>query len=409
MLVLVLFKDYTEKCLKLEDAILEKVENINGEQHIYVSLPIKEHACPRCGATTKKIKDYYNQKIKDLEANGDRVFIHVHKRRYVCKECCKTFFEENSFLTRYKRATQRFYIKIISETQSMQTFTQIAARYHVSITHVRNLFKVISYPRPTLPAIISIDEFKGNANGERFQCILTNPETHEVLDILPSRDPEQLRAYFLKFSRKERANVDAIVMDMSTIFRSVAKDLFPDAQIVVDKFHLIRLITWALDKVRRRIQKKMDSYNRKDFKRSKSLLLKPNHKLSTEDKLVVNRMLNMSPDLSHAYALKEAFYNVFKSSNSTEAKTALGKWVWYAEKIGLYEFRSCKRTITQWFKGISNIFEYNVSNGFTEGYNNKIKVLKRISYGYRSFDTFRNRILFIQTIKRADTNYSVSA
>ena len=95
MLVLVLFKDYTEKCLKLEDVILEKVENINGEQHIYLSLPIKEHTCPRCGATTKRIKDYYDQKIKDLEANGDRVFIHVHKRRYICKECCKTFFEEN--------------------------------------------------------------------------------------------------------------------------------------------------------------------------------------------------------------------------------------------------------------------------------------------------------------------------
>ena len=194
------------------------------------------------------------------------------------------------------------------------------------------------------------------------------------------------RAYFLKFSRKERANVDAIVMDMSTIFRSVAKDLFPEAEIVVDKFHLIRLITWALDKVRRKIQKKMDSYNRKSFKRSKSLLLKPNHKLSTEDKLVVNRMLNMSPDLSHAYALKEAFYNVFKSSNAKEAKTALGKWVWYAEKIGLYEFRSCKRTITQWFKGISNIFVYNVSNGFTEGYNNKIKVfINGMSQGSKVF------------------------
>ncbi len=113
-------------------------------------------------------------------------------------------------------------------------------------------------------------------------------------------------------------------MDMSNVFRSIAEDLFPCAQIVADKFHVIRLVSWNLDKVRKQEQLKMSKTRMRYFKRSKKRLLSPRNKLSDKDKAAVDVMLSLSRRLSRAYALKEEFYNVFRSKTKSEAKGALG-------------------------------------------------------------------------------------
>ena len=130
------------------------------------------------------------------------------------------------------------------------------------------------------------------------------------------------------------------------------------------------------------------------FKRSKKLLLSPRSKLSDEDKAAVDVMLSLSPRLSRAYVLKEEFYKVFMSKTKSEAKRALGRWLWLVDKAGLEEFKNCRLTFSRWFEAITNIIKYQVTNGFTEGINNKIKVLKRVSYGIKTFKILRNRVLF---------------
>ena len=386
--------DYIEKCLNLKGIIVKNIVNIAEEQHIYLSLPVQEQCCPHCGHLTSYIKDYREQRIKDLGAFGSTVYLHVRKRRYVCKKCSKTFYEKNTFLARYQRATNRFALKIIEEIQAAQPFSQIAKRFSVSISTVLRKFSIINFPKPKLPGILSIDEFRGNAGGEKFQCVLTSPSEHKVLDILPSRNTGKLQKYFLSFNREERKQVKTIVMDMSNVFRSIAEDLFPCARIVADKFHVIRLVSWDLDKVRKQEQLKMSKTRRIYFKRSKKLLLSPRSKLSDEDKAAVNVILSLSPRLSRAYALKEEFYKVFGSKTKFEAKRALGRWLWLVDKAGLEEFKNCRLTFRRWFEAITNIIKYQVTNGFTEGINNKIKVLKRVSYGIKTFKILRNRVLF---------------
>lgn len=116
--------------------------------------------------------------------------------------------------------------------------------------------KDINYPKPAhLPSVLSIDEFKGNANREKFQVILTNPKTHKILDIPPSRSQTTLNNYFSTF--KDRKNIRYFVMDMNRVYLEIARTYFPNATIVVDKFHVVRYVTWALENVRKRIQKQM--------------------------------------------------------------------------------------------------------------------------------------------------------
>lgn len=365
----------------------------NGNLEAFIEMPVKEHRCHHCGHTTTYIKDYRLQTVKDLTVAGKPLIVTVRKRRYICKECNSTFTENNPYIKRYCHFPQRFYFESIKETLTLQSFTSIARKVGVSVSSIIRWFDNINYPKAELPSCIAIDEFKGNADGEKFQCNLSDPVKHKIIDILPNRDSEDLCKHFLEYTYDERAKVKKVVMDLSTLFRSVAKQLFPEAKIIADKFHVIRVVINSLENVRKRIQKEFHDAKRKWFKRSRHLLLKPEYKLTDDDKIELNRMLNSSPELEKAWILKERFYEIFRKVTRTEAKKELRDWLLLANQLSIPEFKHCITTFTNWSTEIANIVGENISNGFIEGSNNKIKVLKRISFGFQNFRRLRNRIL----------------
>ncbi|MEG2928764.1 MAG: transposase, partial [Oscillospiraceae bacterium] len=124
-------------------------------------------------------------------------------------------------------------------------------------------------------------------------------------------------------------------------------------------------------------------------------LLKRIKTLSAEDRQAVGVILKISPKLSMAHYLKELFFELLQEQDPKTAKKLLAEWIMTAQEYDLPQFISCTKTFATWSLGICNSFEYRYSNGFTEGCNNKIKVLKRNAYGYRNFKRFRNRILHI--------------
>ena len=379
----------------LNTKYFEEDESTGGYK-AFIEMPVKEHHCPNCGHVTTFIKDYRLQTVKDLSVLGKPLTVTIRKRRYVCKHCNATFTEENPYIKRYCHFPNRLYIESLTESFRLQSFTSVAKRLGVSVTSIIRWFDKLNCPHPKLPECIAIDEFRGNAGGEKFQCNVAEPVKHQVIDILPSRNTEDLCKHFLEYPYKERAEVKKIVMDLSTLFRSVAKTIFPEAKIVADKFHVIRVVTNSLENVRKRIQKEFHATKRKWFKRSRYLLLKPEYKLTDKDKIELSRMLNSSMELEKAYALKERFYEIFRQKTRNEAKKELRDWLLLAAQLAIPEFKHCIATFTNWRTEIANIIDESVSNGFIEGSNNKIKVLKRISYGVRNFERFRNRILYLQ-------------
>ena len=359
----------------------------------FIEMPVKEHCCHHCGYTTTYIKDYRLQKVKDLSLAGKPLNVTIRKRRYICKNCNSTFTEDNPYIKRYCHFPQRFYLEALKETSDLQSFSAIARRMGASVTSIIRWFDNINYPKAELPSCIAIDEFKGNAGGEKFQCNLSDPVKHKIIDILPNRDSEDLYKHFLEYPYEKRAKVKKVVMDLSTLFRSVAKKIFPEAKIIADKFHVIRVVTNSLENTRKRVQKAFHDVKRKWFKRSRYLLLKPEYKLTDEDKIKLNRMLNSSRELEKAWLLKEKFYEIFRKETRTEAKRELRDWLLLANQLSVPEFQHCITTFTNWSTEIANIVGENISNGFIEGSNNKIKVLKRISFGFQNFRRSRNRIL----------------
>lgn len=388
-----LTKDYTAEFLNLEDVIITNVENIANQLHIHIELPRRNHVCPCCGAVTDRVHDYRMQTIKDIPLGRD-TFLHLRKRRYRC-DCGKRFFERNTFLPRYYRVTSRLVAEIIFAFKKVVSAKEIGCRFNVTGMTAMRYFQCYNHKSTALPEVISLDEFKGNSGGQKYNSIVADPSGRKVLDILPDRYENNLVKYFSQFESK--SNVKYFVCDMNPHFRQVAKICFPQATIVADKYHVIRQAYWAMERVRKNEQNKLPKQHRRYFKKSRHLLMKPMEKLTDDEMYQLALMFEIAPRLADAYRVKNDFLSVIRCKSAAEGKKVLADWLLSVEVMDLTEFNDCTKAYHNWFNEIINSLEVPWTNGFIEGCNNKTKVLKRVSYGMRNFSNFRKRILFCNT------------
>lgn len=386
-----------EELFGIKDAIIQNIEKNSQKHEIHIFFELERNivTCPQCKELTMDVHDYRTQIIKGPPLGSQKLLFHYRKRRYFCSHCGKRFYEPNSFVPRYHRMTYSLEIHILDQLRQCHSVKSIANQCNVSPFTVNRLFSFLSFSKPNLPRVLGIDEFRGNAGGEKFQCIFTDPEKHKVLDILPGRQSHHLSHYFSSFSKEERSKVEIVVMDMTHYYRDLAQSYFPKAMIVADRFHYLRLVYWAFDKVRIEEQHKLHPQRRRYFKRSKALLWKRRSKLKEDDLGAVEVMLRISPRLAQAYLLKERFLDFLDSRNVSQAKQQLALWFALVDSSGLDEFKRCRETLFNWITPVLNSFATPYTNGFTEGSNNKIKVLKRNAYGLRNFQRMRSRILYM--------------
>ena len=388
--------NFTAKLLEMEDAIIEDLHTTNSEVHIFFSLKRKPHTCPHCHTVTEKVHDYRLSILKDLPIMSKKTFLHYRKRRYHCPCCNKHFYESFRLLPKHCRITTRLAFYSIHLLRDRQSIRAVAELLGISDSSVFRRMQDVRFPKPShLPKVLSIDEFRGNAGGQKFQAILTDADKHKLFDILPSRSQVSLMQYLQDFPNKKE--VRYFVTDMNKIYRDLAIEYFPNATIVVDKFHVIRYVTWALENVRKRVQKLLHPDKRKYFKRSRKLLLTHKYKLNKEGLQALEIMLLHSQDLATAYHLKELFYDFMDSSTRAEAAKKLRFFILAAQASELKEFHACLTMLGNWSKYILNAFDCSYTNGYNEGTNSAIKVIKRNAFGYRNFENFRNRIFLSLT------------
>lgn len=387
-----LYQDYTTKLLDMEHMNVKGIENLSDRLILHVEMKRRPANCPCCGMLTDTIHDYRIQTVKDSPIQGKTVHWQYRKRRYRCTNCGKRFYEKNWLLPKWHRLTNRLALQVIQRLQEKVSRKDLSKEFNVSESTVCRWMNLTECGKPNdLPNVVSIDEFKGNVDGEKFQCILTAPTEKRVLDILPDCKERHIYEYLQRF--KNRDQVQFFVSDMRKEYIAMAKHLFPNAKIVIDKFHVVRYCTWAVENVRKRVQKGLHPDERKYFKRSRTLLLLRKDKLKDNGKETVIRMLRFHKDLANAYLLKEKFYAFMTSENSLAARERLHALILFAAAANLPEFEPLLSVLRNWTQYILNAFDCEYTNGFTEGCNNKIKVLKRIAFGYRNFANFRQRIL----------------
>ena len=356
---------------------------------IFVSSIAPRPRCPHCNKPFR-IHDYRTHKINFGSFNGKSLFMFLRKRRFVCPCSNHIITETVNFVAKRHRISKFVFSNIFSALKFSFSMSSIAKLFHVSVSTVLRYLDLISYPKiKVLPSYLAIDEFKGNTGGFKYNAIITDPFNHKVLDILKTRDKAYISQYFSNIPNKN--NVSFFIQDMWLPYKDFASLKFPNARIIADKYHYVRQVFWAVENVRKREQKRLIKDERLFFKRCKYLLYK-NNKTIEEEQLLYN-IFSHSYDLEVAYELKQQFEAFKKTNTKKEAQKELRTWILMAEESKLPEFKDAIKTFRNWSEEITNSKEINITNAYTEGINNKIKVLKRNAYGYRNFERFRNRIL----------------
>ena len=355
-----------------------------------------DRVCPHCGSSHAWVHDHREQVLRDAPMRRKHVFLRVRKTRYDCKGCGMRFEAPLSFAAKGKQMTKRLIAYVVDAFRDIRSVAELSKEIGISSTSIFRIVACLFVPRKRLPRVFCMDEFKGDSGGSKYQTTLADGEAKEIVDILPTRYSKDLDAYFSSIDREERQGVAIFVSDMCGTFKGVKENFFPKSIHVIDRYHFIRQVHWALENVRKREQKRMTVTERKWFKRSRSLLKKPAQNLTETEKGLVATMLEKSDAIRTAYILKEGFYTyVLSQQNKEAAATALSTWIEEAKKSGLKEWRYCLRAYRNWFDEITNSFNYPWNNGYIEGTHNKIKTVKRVAFGMRNFHHFRTKLLLV--------------
>ena len=396
--------NYTEIIFKIKEEYIKHTRvNEDGSVHFTLEIPVAEQVCPHCGVSTRKSKGKRSRDVKFGAMQHHTVTATYLQRRYKCQECNHTFIEKNPFVSRYLRLSKSNLEYLFRQLGEKGSFTEMAKRSDVSVSTVIRYCSKLAIPKPTqLPTVLGIDEYKGNAEGQMYQVIITDLRNHSVVDILPKRETRALIQYFKTFSKEAREQVKYIVMDMCPLFKLVMQTMFSHAHIVADRYHVCRLVDWALERVRKREQKQIVTHSRM-LKYNRRVLMKNPDTLTENERVKLLEILRISDDLRRAYGLRLGFRKIFKTYSIPNIERHIQLWLKIVESSHLPEFSNFKTSFISWFPQIVNAFVLPYSNGFTEGCNNNIKVLKRISYGLRHFERFRVRILLLS--QKNSTSY----
>ena len=396
--------NYTEIIFKIKEEYIKHTRvNEDGSVHFTLEIPVAEQVCPHCGASTRKSKGKRSRDVKFGAMQHHTVTATYLQRRYKCQECNHTFIEKNPFVSRYLRLSKSNLEYLFRQLGEKGSFTEMAKRSDVSVSTVIRYCSKLAIPKPAqLPTVLGIDEYKGNAEGQMYQVIITDLRNHSVVDILPKRETRALIQYFKTFSKEAREQVKYIVMDMCPLFKLVMQTMFSHAHIVADRYHVCRLVDWALERVRKREQKQIVTHSRM-LKYNRRVLMKNPDTLTENERVKLLEILRISDDLRRAYGLRLGFRKIFKTYSIPNIERHIQLWLKIVESSHLPEFSNFKTSFISWFPQIVNAFVLPYSNGFTEGCNNNIKVLKRISYGLRHFERFRVRLLLLS--QKNSTSY----
>lgn len=235
---------------------------------------------------------------------------------------------------------------------------------------------------------LSIDE-KSFKKGHKYISVLSHPGSGCVLDVEEDRTKEACTNLLNKvLTTEQQAKVGTISMDMWKAYLSTAKEILPNAEIVHDRFHLVKYLNDAIDKVRRREVKTHD-----ELKQSRYALLKNKENLTETQRIKFESISSANYQVSKAWQVRENFKDLFASDKSTGHELYF-KWAADAMRRSIKEVCKVVEMFNNHLPGVVNALTNNFSNAMAERLNGKIQQLKTVARGYRTFTNFRSAILF---------------
>lgn len=371
-----------------------KIEQVNRDKGIEVwALPTRRPHCKHCSSNKLRIKATHNRTVKHTRQGNQVMTLHLKVPKYHCPDCGRYFRHEFTGIRPRYRSSEAFQIEVFEAHHEGVTQRKLSRSHGISSATVERWYqekiqqKYSEKDRRSCPQILGIDEhFFTRKQG--YATTFVDLKNHKVFDVQLGRSESSLRRYLSQLEGRERVRL--IVMDLSETYRRIARHYFPNATIVADRFHVVRLINHHFLKA----WKIQDEEGRKN----RGLLsLMRRHQWHLRDDQYENLMayLENFPVLKRLYEVKQTLnqFILRKSVNESYMSQLLPDFLELLKQMNVSPLKGLAKTLTSWLQPILAMWRYERSNGMTEGFHNKMEMLSRRAYGFRNFENYRLRVM----------------
>ena len=371
--------------------------------------------CPHCGCVNEGHDDIINWgfkrncHIKLTKACGYNTILKLDKQRFLCKHCNKTFIASTSVVDFHKQISNDTNLNIKLELMQKGTEKDIARRNNVSSNHVNRILDSISDDKLVknngfLPEVLGVDEFKATKDTKSKMALIIVDQVHaNIFDINNSRLSKDIESYFKLYSKKQRDKVKFVTVDLYKPYYKLFKKIFRNAILIPDRFHIDLQVRNALDNARKKLCIKSNP-NYKKLKKYWKLILKNEDELSDKKYYskffkkevsqidIVTYLINTDKEFYNTYQI---YQGIIKAIDNRDKSKFLNIIHYHDKNISKYMKKALK-TFRNMEEYIVNAFDYEYSNGITEGMNNLIKQVKHSACGYRKFKHLKARVMLIK-------------
>lgn len=400
--------DRIEVPLELEGFEVTSTNVVEGTLEVEIE-STRAPACQHCGSLKAVGHARNTRRIRDCSVGRPTVLI-WHQRRLKCRDCGRTSRERHPALAGRRSITKRFRRRLF-ERAVHEAFSNVAGNESVSTYRVMEAFdwhsiKELAEPLDHAPELICIDESSVKKR-YRYNTLLFDPQDAGAFDASEGRSEASATKLLERLSPQVKAGIKAAVIDLHWPYRKALEKCLPDALIVVDKFHVHAAVASAANKVRTRrgrrpsITGPRGGTDRKYHRRFERIVLdtkwsyrKRADKLTEKEQARLFTLFELYPEMGAAWLMREAFLSIYDADDRTEAERRLEVWVSHLPVVNLPEITSVwEHLLVHWREQILAYHEVRCTNAFAEGLTNRIKVMKRVSYGFRNQKRYRRKVL----------------
>lgn len=366
----------------LHDETLEVMGSFEDEKYIGFECRSKLNSigCKTCGVITERIKDRKITYPLYGMINKKPVLLKLHKKLFYCVDCKVSTMEHPIDTRAYAQKTDTFIDMILGDLKEQTTYSTISRRYKISVSNVIfhfDKYRIVAEQQDySNIKHIAVDEVRFIPTSGKYQFVIMDHTTGNVVDILENRYGSSVKAYIEKYL----PHIEVMSQDFWDPYRNAVKDLKHPVTIIADKFHLARFACWGFNRTRVNLQKSTGLKLGKSWK----LQTKSRHRLDAVGKMKADAVVNQHATLTAAYKAKNYFFAILRMTSAAEYEIHIQKWLRYIKAHHLTEFYFIETTLINWNTEIINMYNSTYSNGSIERINRTIKQAKNIAYGFKN-------------------------
>ena len=381
-------------------------EYAKGGLTMTIAQPREALCCSQCGGRKVHAKCGVTREFRSLPIGGKPVRLRMTVPRVLCRTCFVDRQVKVGFADPKKSYTRSF-ARYVLELAGMMTLADVARHLEISWDVVKGIVGddlQRRFARPKLRSLkrIAIDEiYLGKRH--KYLTLVMDLDRGAIVFVGEGKGEQSLEPFWRRLSHS-RAKIAAVAADLSPAYSAAIRQNLPEAKLVFDRFHLVKLLNEHLTELRRELHREAtDPLQKQVWKGTRWLLLKRSADLDPkrDERRRLKEALRLNESLATADYLKEDLAQIWQQPGKVSGRIVLDHWIADAESSGIKQLMKFARTLQTHREGILHWYDHPISTGPLEGTNNKIKLLQRQAYGYRDLHFFKFKLLALQNAQHA--------